>query len=159
MGLACTARSEVELLPLKPKALLYSYSCGGVSPTSCQVPPACVYSPFEAHVILRTARSRYSLLLLQLVEILPISKVSKVSFVIRHEKEEELGKDSDSIGIIVDTYVICCLLVELLQISGYRRYLVYQLSCSVRLELLAKLSTRYKTIQSVTNRYIGYCSP
>ena len=29
----------------------------------------------------------------------------------------------------------------------------------VRLELLAKLSARYKTIQSVTKRYIGYCSP
>ena len=107
IGLACTARSEVELLPLKPKALLCSYSCPGVSPTSCRVPPACVYSPFEAHVILRTARSRYSLLLLQLVEILPISKVSKVSLIVGDEKGEELESDADSIGIIVNTYVIC----------------------------------------------------
>ena len=29
----------------------------------------------------------------------------------------------------------------------------------VRLELLAKLSTRYETIQSVMKRYIRYCSP
>ena len=29
----------------------------------------------------------------------------------------------------------------------------------VRLELLAKLSTRYKAIQSVSKRYIHYCRP
>ena len=44
--------------------------------------PAHVYSPFEA-LILRTARLRYSLLLLQSVEILPISEVFKINLLCR----------------------------------------------------------------------------
>ena len=53
--------------------------------------------------------------------------------------------------------------VELLQVPNYQGYLVYQLKLLaeeiVRLEFLAKLSTRYKTIQSVSKKYIRYCSP
>ena len=63
--------------------------------------------------------------------------------------------------IVLVSLLIPRLPVELLQVSSCRRYLVYQLSYSLKRligqELLAKLSTRYKTIQSVLKRYIHYC--
>ena len=78
VGLACTACPEVELLPLKPKALLKS--------TSCQVSPTCLHSPLEA-LIHNTNKVEClpSFDPAKSFEFLPISIVSILSFLVSHE--------------------------------------------------------------------------
>ena len=109
----------------------------------------------------QTRRSSCSLLFLLSVELLPPARKSPkspLSLVTR--KRRSLDK--------TPLALVSSLIPTLLPVEFTPGIELSKVSCVsaellaeeiVRLELLTKLSTRYKTIQSVTKRYIRYCSP